>query len=168
MMGREDDEGAARWLQDVRAALRARALLEEDELAAVEVDSRLRQDGQDLEREEDVAVEVLMEGVPVALAVAEDERRRPRLAGGGALLEQLLVRERERRAVAAQQRRPVVRDRREVAVEALAQLGDRRGQRMVEVAIAPVAEAMAGHVDRRAEAAAVELRGEVVALGGCQ
>src|SRR4051812_49904593 len=97
MMGREDDEGAARWLQDVRAALRARALLEEDELAAVEVDARLGQDRQDLEREEHVAVEVLVQRVPVALAVAQDQRRRPRLARGGALRKELGVRERERR-----------------------------------------------------------------------
>jgi hypothetical protein len=35
---------------------------------------------------------------------------------------------------------------------------------MVEVAVAAVAEAVAGHVDRRAEAVAVEQRGEEAAL----
>ena len=77
------------------AALRARALLEQHELAALVVDARLGQHRHDLEREVDVAVEVLVQRVPVALAVAEDQRRRALLAGGAAALEQLLVPGRE-------------------------------------------------------------------------
>ena len=83
-------------VSDVRAALRARALLQQHELAALVVDARLREHGEDLEREVDVAVEVLVQRVPVALAVAQDQRRRALLAGGAAALEQLLVLERER------------------------------------------------------------------------
>ena len=102
----------------MRAALRARTLLHQHELAALEVDAGLGQHRQDLEREVDVAVQVLVQGVPVAFAVAQDQRRRPCLAGGAALLEQRRVIERERRVVAAQPLRPVVGDRREVRVEA--------------------------------------------------
>jgi hypothetical protein len=50
----------------VGAALGTVALLEQDELTALEVDAAPRQDGQDLKREVNVAVEVLVQGVPVA------------------------------------------------------------------------------------------------------
>ena len=84
-------ERAARRAYDVGAALGARALLEQDELAPVEVDPRHGEDGHRLEGEGDVAVEVLVQGVPVALAVAQHERRRPRLARRAAAREQLVV-----------------------------------------------------------------------------
>src|SRR5204862_1236769 len=126
------------------------------ELAAFEVDARLGQHGQGLEREEDIAVEVLVQRVPVSVAVAQDQRRRPQLAGGAAALEKLLVRGREAWLVAAQALGPGVGDRRQAAVERRAQLRDRLRERVLEVAVAAVAEAVAGHVDRRAEAAAVE------------
>ena len=63
--------------QHVGAALGPRALLEQHELAAVEVVAGAGEHGEDLEREEDLPVEVLVQGVPVARAVAEDERRSP-------------------------------------------------------------------------------------------
>ena len=83
----------------MRAALRARALLHQHELAALVL---VGEHGDDLEREVDVAVEVLVQRVPVALAVAQDQRRRALLAGGAAALEQLLVLGRERVGGAAQ------------------------------------------------------------------
>src|SRR3954447_11354245 len=101
-MGREEHEGAPRRPDDVGPALRARALLEEHELAAVEVDAGLRQDRERLEREVDVAVEVLVQRVPVARAVAQDQRGRSRLAGSGAAREEFLVLEREVLVSAAQ------------------------------------------------------------------
>ena len=91
VLGGEDDEGAA-WRRDhVRPALRPRALLEQDELATFEVDTGLGQDGDDLEREVDVPVEVPVERVPVTGAVAEDQRRRSLLARRMAACEQLGV-----------------------------------------------------------------------------
>ena len=152
----------------MRAALRPRALLHEHELAALVVHARLRQHRQHLEREVDVAVEILVERVPVARAVAQDQRRRPLLARGAAALEQLGVLEREGVVVTAEQARPVVRDRREVPVERAAQLGDRVRQRVVEVAVAAVAEAIAGHVDGGAEAPAVEQVGQRVAFAAAR
>ncbi len=77
-------------------ALRARALLEQHELAAVEVHAAPTEHGHDLKGEEHLAVQVLMKGVPVALVVAQDQRRRPSLTRRTALREQLLVVERER------------------------------------------------------------------------
>src|SRR5690349_25123358 len=91
VLGGEDDERAARRRDHVRPALRAWALLEQHELAAVEVGARLGEDGHHLEGEGDLAVEVLVQRVPVAGAVAEDQRRRALLPGGAAPLEQRLV-----------------------------------------------------------------------------
>jgi hypothetical protein len=71
----------------------------------------------------------------------------------------------ERRVLAVEQLGPVVRDRSEVEIQGTAQFGDGLGERVVKVAVAPVAEAVASHVDRRAKPAAVEQAGEVVALG---
>ena len=68
----------------------------------------------------------------------------------------------------AQPLRPVVGDRREVRVDPYPQLRDRVRQRVVEVAVATVAEAMARHVDRAAEATTVEQCVERVALIGVE
>jgi hypothetical protein len=78
------------------------------------------------------------------------------------------VLEREGGIVTSQSRRPVVGDRGEVAVEGRAQLADRVRQRVVEVAVAAVAEAVAAHVDRRAEAPAVEEIGQLRGLTSVQ
>jgi hypothetical protein len=51
-----------------------------------------------------------------------------------------------------------------VPIEGLSQGADRVRERVIEVAVAAVAEAMASHVDRGAEAAGVEERREVRAL----
>jgi len=80
-----------------------------------------------------------------------------------AAFDQLGVRERERRA--ADPLRPGVGHGREVGVERAAQPFDGVGQRVLEVPVAPVPEAVAGHVDRRAEAPAVEQFGERRGLG---
>ena len=120
MVRGEDDERAPRPAQDVRPALRARPLLEQHELAALVVHVRLREDGQHLEREVDVAVEILVQRVPVALAVAQDERRPPLLPARGSARAAVVL-ERKAVGIAAEQRRPLVGDRREVTVECAAQ-----------------------------------------------
>jgi hypothetical protein len=51
-----------------------------------------------------------------------------------------------------------------VLVEGAARPGDERRQRVREVAVAAVAEAVPGHVDRRPEGVAVEQRRELPAL----
>jgi len=124
--------------------------------------------GGHLEWEVDVAVEVLVKRVPVSWSVAQDQRRRPALPGVVTLREQLFVLEREARVVSPQQPRPVVGDRREVAIERAAQRSNRLRQRMVEVSIAPVTEPVARHVDRRAKATAVEQVRQRLAFAGVE
>ena len=70
-----------------RASARARGSARAAAARAVRTPRRrnragAREDRQHLEREEHLAVEVLMKRVPVARAVAEDQRRRPILTGG--------------------------------------------------------------------------------------
>jgi hypothetical protein len=111
---REYHERCLRWAQDVGATLRPRALLEQHELAPLEVLPRLGEDRQDLEGKEHLSVEVSVERVPVARAIAQDEWGRANLAGGPATGQQLVVVERERVRVAAEARRPLIRDRRQM------------------------------------------------------
>ena len=66
---------------DLGAGLHARPLLGEDELAAGEVGAGLGQEQGDLQRKDVLAIEVLVQAVVVAGTVAEEERRRSRLAG---------------------------------------------------------------------------------------
>ena len=79
--------------------LHARPLLGQHELAAVEIRARLRQQDRDLQREDMLAVEILVQAVVVARAIAQQQRRRPRLAGRVAALE-------ERGVVGGEARRP--------------------------------------------------------------
>ena len=67
--------------------LRPRALLDEEELAAGVVLAGLGQVDHHLEREDEVAVEVAVQCVPVAWPVLQDERRRLGLPGSMALLQ---------------------------------------------------------------------------------
>src|SRR3954451_11526891 len=143
---REDRERAALEPDHVRARLRARALLDEDELAALEVGPGAVEDGHRLQREGDVAVEVLVQRVVAALDVAQDQRRRAVLVGGVAALEERLE-VRRVAGVLAQPPRPVVRQRGQRRVQGVARLVDERGQRRVEVLVLALAEAMASHVD---------------------
>ena len=69
---------------DLAARLRARALLDEQELAAREVRPGTAEQHRDLERERDRAVEVLVQAVVAAGGVAQQQRRRPLLAARGA------------------------------------------------------------------------------------
>jgi hypothetical protein len=62
------------------AGLRARTLFHQEEFPAGVVGPRLVQVDDDLEREDEVAVEVAVQGVPVPGPVAEEDRGRPGLA----------------------------------------------------------------------------------------
>ena len=73
---------------DLGARLHARALLGQHELAAREIALRLGQQERDLQRKHMLAVEILMQAVVVALAVLQQQRRRPGLAGAMAALEE--------------------------------------------------------------------------------
>src|SRR5262249_9859674 len=79
MMRGEDQERASPQLLHGRAALRPGTLLEQHELAALKVASRAVEEGDDLVWEGHLAVEVLVQRVPVAACVAEHQRGRTRL-----------------------------------------------------------------------------------------
>lgn len=66
MAVRDEDSGAA--------GLGARALLHQEKLPAGVVGARLGQVNDHLEREDQVAVKVTVQGVPIARAVAEEDR----------------------------------------------------------------------------------------------
>ena len=111
---------------DLALRLRARPLLDEQELAAGEVFARRAQQHRQLQREDQLAVEVLVQAVVVAGLVFEEQRRRPLLAGRVALREIGAERRREP-PLLVQPFAPAIGDRREMRVERLAQLRDSGG-----------------------------------------
>jgi hypothetical protein len=77
----EDDAIAAPQRHHGGARLYARPLLGQHEFTAREVPARFREQDRDLQREDVLAVEVLVQAVEVARPVAQEERCRARLAG---------------------------------------------------------------------------------------
>src|SRR5437660_1891421 len=124
----------------MRAALRTGTLLEQHELAALEVASGTIEHRDDLERKCDLAVEVLMQRVPVAGAVAQQQGSRAPLACAVAAAQ-----ERAQRAriadVLAQILRPAIRRRGQWWVESGAQRRDHLRQRLSEVLVLARTEA---------------------------
>jgi hypothetical protein len=147
----EDDAFAGVDRERGRARLRTRALLDEHDLAALIVTSALGEHDQHLERERDRAVAVLVEGVPIAGAIAEEQRGRPALTRRAATGQEAVERRRKVGWIAVQALRPAARDGGERRVQRAAQPRHHRWQRIREVAIATASVAVAAHVDRRAE-----------------
>src|SRR5205085_10986092 len=83
---------ATSQLHDLCARLHAWALLGEHELATGEVHSRLGEQDHHLQREHVLAVEILMQAVVVASAIAKEQWRRPPLAGLVAALDEVCMR----------------------------------------------------------------------------
>src|SRR3954471_9595966 len=161
--GGEEEQLALVERDHVGARLLARALLDQHRLAAVEVLALAGEHGQRLERERDVAVEILVERVVAALVVAEDQRRGPELPCGMAGVEERAESLRET-LVVPEVTGPPVRRFGQVRVEPLPKRCDGVGQRVVEVLVLALAEAVAGHVDGAAEGAVVIKRLQVLAL----
>ena len=92
VVDREGDGVALAERHDLGAALHARALLRQHELAAGEVRAGLRQEESDLERKGEVAIEVLVQAVEIARPVPKEQRRRPGLAGIVALPQKIRMR----------------------------------------------------------------------------
>src|SRR5262249_12070213 len=135
---------------DLDAALHARPLLRQDELAAGEVLAWFREEDCHLNREGEIAVEVLVEAVEVARHVLQQQRRRARLAGIVAPLQErgMVV------GVALADTHatvPVIRDVREMGIECRPQATQKVRKRILEVAILALAEAVPCHVDVAAE-----------------
>jgi hypothetical protein len=142
---------------DVGAALHARPLFGQDELAACEIHAGLREENRDLDGECEIAVEVLVETVEIARDVLQ-QKRRARLAGVAASIE-------ERRVVArialvdSHPAVPFVGNACEAWIERRSQATEEVGKRVFEVAILALAEAVARHVDVASEAALVGIEG---------
>ena len=98
--------------------LRAGALLEEQEFSSAMVDPRFAQVDHDLQREDEVSVEVAVQGVPVPLDVAQQDRRRLVLPGVVAHAQPFVQRVRPRGG-AAELRVPVAGDRQQPGVQCL-------------------------------------------------
>ena len=99
-----------------------------------------------------LAVHVLMQAIVVAGAIAQQERRRPRLTRRMAAGAERLV----LGGVAdvdAHRRVPAVGERREPPIEAATERDDQVRQRIGEIFVLAPAEAVARHHDARAEAA---------------
>src|SRR5262250_414053 len=80
MMDREDDAVPLPERHHFNARLLARSLLREHEFTAREVVSWHRQEEGDLQREDMLAIEILMQTVVIALVIVQEERRWPGLA----------------------------------------------------------------------------------------
>ena len=121
-------------------------LLHGEKLATQVVDPRAVEDDGHLQREHELAIEVAVQGVPIARPVAQQQRRGLVLAGGVAGVEPLLegVGPRGR---AAEAPRPLPGDRQQPRVQRLPQQLDRLGQRAGKVAVLARAKPVPCHVD---------------------
>src|SRR5687768_12253280 len=155
----EDQDLALVGVDRLALGLRARALLDQQEVAALVVDAAPAQEAGELEREDDVAVEVLMQTVVAAGLVVEQERRRLRLA--------LLVAARQQAAKIGwmQHRRvegdlPLIRDGCQRRIGVHPQFLDEPRQRRCEVLVLPDAESVTPHVDATAKARVIRVEGD--------
>ena len=103
--------------------LHARALLGQHEFAAGEIAARLRQQHRHLQREDMLAIEVLMQAIVIASLILQQQRRRPALSRVVAALEEIRMR---RRIADIDPHRlvPAVGDRRKTRIQHRAQVRD--------------------------------------------
>ena len=92
LAGREDDARSLLDRERMPARLRARPLLDEQEFAAAVIDVASAQGEDHLQRERQVAIEILMQAVVATRGVRQQQRRRPRLASRVALLQEFVER----------------------------------------------------------------------------
>ena len=133
-------------------------LLVEQELPARVIDARLAEVDHDLQREHQVAVQVAVQGVPVPGPVAQQDRRGLDLPGGVAGRQPVVQAVRPRRR-AAEPLPPVAGDRQQLRVQGLLQAGDGLGERLGEVAVLSLTEAVPGHADGGPEPRVVGVEG---------
>src|SRR5687767_15747813 len=81
MMDRKNHAVSLTEWHHLGARLPARTLFGEDELSPCEVLARHREEDSELQREDLLAIEILMQAVVVAHAVVQKERRGPGLPG---------------------------------------------------------------------------------------
>jgi hypothetical protein len=164
----EDDGLALPERDDGSTRLHTGALLGEDELATGEVASGVAEEEGYLKREDERAVEILVEAVVVALLVLEQKWCGARLAGVVAELEEFIVGGGEF-VRSAEGLVPLVGDEGERRIEAGAKRLYEWVQRVGVVLVLAAAEAVFGHDDAAAELCRVVIAGgELGALRGCE
>src|SRR5262249_19110058 len=112
MVNREDYCVTLIGSEHFDAGLAARLLFRENKFAAFKISSMLAQKEGDLKREENLAVQILMQAVEVTGTVLEDQRRRASLARGVTLLGERRKVFRITRLLAAESMEPLIRKRR--------------------------------------------------------
>src|SRR5215475_10480198 len=149
MMDREDDAVPLPERHHFNARLLARSLLREHEFTAREVVSWHRQEEGDLQREDMLAIEILMQAVVIALVIVQEEWRWPGLAGAVTPLKKyrMLIRIAH---VDAQSLVPAICDASQRRIQRLAQVGDHCGKRIGEVFVLTAPEAVARHYNAAA------------------
>ena len=144
MVHRERHRVALTKRNHLRPRLHTRPLLGEDEFAAGEISLRFRKQDCYLYREDVLPIKILMQAIEVALAVLEEQRRRPHLPRIVAPPNKLLVIFRvadldPHGAV------PAIRDRRKPPVERCAETLNQVGQWVAEVLVLAAPEAVPCH-----------------------
>ena len=91
VVNRENNAVSLTERHNHRPALHSRALLRHDELSAGEVRAGVGQQNSQLEREDMLAVEVLVQAVVVADSILKEKRRRPYLTGIVTMLDEVGV-----------------------------------------------------------------------------
>src|SRR5437867_1794377 len=161
----EDDHFPLRWCDRLTPRLRSRTLLDQEEIAPCVVSLSPAQEAGELQREHDVAVEVLVQAVVAAGLVVEQERRRLGLAAAVTDGPQT-VEGRGMRGRGVQRGLPLVGDRRERRIGGVSKRVDQGRQRRGEVFVLADAELVARHVDGAPEASLVRVEADQVgALG---
>ncbi len=162
--GREDQRPTLADRRHGGPRLRPRPLLDDDELTALVVPAGPVEADHDLQREHELAVEIAVQGVPTARPVAQQQRCRARLPAAVAVLEPVVQPVRPwcppRQAV-----RPVPGDREQGRPPRRPQLLDDRWQRVTEVTVLALTEAVPGHVDGRSEPAVVGVEVDELTAG---
>ena len=149
--GGEDDRLALIEMHDAAPRLGPRPLLDEQELAALEILARLAQEHGELDGKDHVAVEILVQAVVAAGFVAQEQRRGLGLAATGTQGEERA----EIRGMAhprLERGLPAIRHGGERRVRVLAHLPDEVREGIGEVLILPHPEAEARHVHPAPEA----------------
>src|SRR5205807_1809747 len=156
MVDGEDHRLAPAQRHDLASGLRAGPLLDQQELAAREVDARATQQHRHLQRKHQVTVEILVEAVVVAGPVPEDERRRPPLAGRVTAAQEV-VQPLGKPAALAERAPPTVGDGNQPRIEGPPQRVHDSRQRVAEVLVFSAPETVPLHDDAAPEAPVIRI-----------
>src|SRR5580692_7603943 len=164
VVNRENNAVALTERHDHRPALHTRALLRHDELAAGEVHAGVGQQNSQLEREDMLAVQILVQAVVVADPILKEKRRRPHLTGIVATLDEVGVLFRIAR-IDSHPVIPAIGDRDQMRIDRWPEFAQKIGKRIAEIFILPTPEAMPPHDNATAKDVVIGIKtGDAPAL----